>query len=184
MVTPPSNSYAPPKSVVADIPDSGDEAQKASRGSRLGASIIDGLIFGVPFGPSYAMAVPAVLSHARAVGPGKTAPYSIWVGMAGTGGWFYFGILVGLCTLTLTALFVHRNGQTIGKKLLGIKVVRADGSRATLARIFWLRYVVNTLLTLVPIAGALYGLVDVLMIFGNALRCCHDYIADTIVIRA
>jgi uncharacterized RDD family membrane protein YckC len=81
-------------------------------------------------------------------------------------------------------VFVYRNGQTIGKKLVGIKVARTDGSRATLGRIFWLRYLLNTVITLVPGLGGLYALVDILMIFGEARRCCHDYIADTIVIRA
>lgn len=61
---------------------------------------------------------------------------------------------------------------------------RSDGSRATLARIFWLRNVVNDAIRFVPVLGPLYGLVDVLMIFGGQRRCCHDYIADTIVIRA
>ena len=38
-------------------------------------------------------------------------------------------------------MLVQRNAQTIGKKLMGIKVARKDGSRATLARIFLLRKV-------------------------------------------
>jgi uncharacterized RDD family membrane protein YckC len=65
-----------------------------------------------------------------------------------------------------------------------IKDVRTDGSRASFGRIFGLRYLVNTRLTMVLRLGGLYGLVDVLMIFGSAKRCCHDYIADTIVVRA
>jgi uncharacterized RDD family membrane protein YckC len=80
----------------------------------------------------------------------------------------------------LTILFVARNGQTIGKKLLGIKVVRSDGSKASLGRIFWLRNVVNTVLGFIP----LYGIVDLLLIFGEARQCVHDKIADTIVIKA
>jgi uncharacterized RDD family membrane protein YckC len=79
---------------------------------------------------------------------------------------------------------VHRNGQSIGKKCLGIKDVRTDGSRAGFGRIFGLRYLVNTLLTMIPLIGSFYALVDVLMIFGSAKRCAHDYIADTIVVRA
>jgi uncharacterized RDD family membrane protein YckC len=71
---------------------------------------------------------------------------------------------------------------------VGIKVARKDGSRASLGRIFWLRNVVNTLvgmvLLIVPFVGGLYSLIDALMIFGEQRRCCHDYIADTIVIRA
>jgi uncharacterized RDD family membrane protein YckC len=184
MVTSSNNSYAPPKSVVADVAAADAGAEKASRGSRLGATLIDGLILSIPFGPSYVIALPAVMSHAKGVSPGTMAPFTFWAAIAGTGGWFYFGVLVAVCTLTITAVLVHRNGQTIGKKLLGIKVVRTDGSRATLTRIFWLRYLVNTLITMIPFIGSIYGLADALFIFGAAKRCCHDYIADTIVIRA
>jgi uncharacterized RDD family membrane protein YckC len=89
--------------------------------------------------------------------------------------------LVGfIAWIWLTILFVSRNGQSIGKKMLGIKVVRSDGSRASLGRIFWLRNAVNTVLAFVP----LYGLVDILLIFGEARQCVHDKIADTIVIKA
>ena len=94
------------------------------------------------------------------------------------------GSLLGLIGLIawiwLTILFVSRNGQSIAKKMLGIKVVRRDGSPASLGRIFWLRNVVNTVLAFVPF----YGLVDALLIFGEARQCVHDKIADTIVIKA
>jgi uncharacterized RDD family membrane protein YckC len=91
---------------------------------------------------------------------------------------------VALCVAAVTAVLVYKNGQTIGKKLLNIKVVRKDGSRATFGRIFGMRYLLNTLITLIPMVGGLYGLVDVLFIFGAEKRCCHDYIADTIVVQA
>jgi uncharacterized RDD family membrane protein YckC len=84
----------------------------------------------------------------------------------------------------ITYVLVQRNGQTIAKKLLGIKVVRLDGSRASVGRIFWLRNVVNTLITVVPLFGALYALLDTLWIFGEERRCLHDKIADTIVVNA
>jgi uncharacterized RDD family membrane protein YckC len=184
MATPPDNSYAPPKSVVADV--SADETGiKASAGSRLGAAMIDGLIFGIPFIPCYVVAFRAItISRAGVGGHGGTNPFAVWAAMAASGGWFYLGVAAAIVSLSVTTLFVHRNGQTIGKKLVGIKVVRTDESRATLARIFWLRYFVSTLLSLIPGVGSFYGLIDLLMIFGKARRCCHDYIADTIVIRA
>jgi uncharacterized RDD family membrane protein YckC len=75
---------------------------------------------------------------------------------------------------------VSQNGQSIAKKVLGIKVVRADGSYATLSRIFWLRNVVNGLLGIVP----LYGIVDALFIFAEQRQCLHDKLADTIVVKA
>jgi uncharacterized RDD family membrane protein YckC len=79
---------------------------------------------------------------------------------------------------------VAANGQTIAKKLLGIKVVRSDGTRATVGRIFWLRNVVNTLISMIPLIGGLYALVDALFIFTERKQCLHDKIADTIVVNA
>jgi uncharacterized RDD family membrane protein YckC len=63
---------------------------------------------------------------------------------------------------------------------MGIKVVRKDGSKASLGRIFFLRNVVNIILAFIP----LYGLVDALLIFGESRQCIHDKIADTIVVKA
>ena len=60
----------------------------------------------------------------------------------------------------------------------------ADGSRASVGRIFWLRNVVNTLITLIPLVGWLYNLVDALFIFTDRRQCLHDKIADTIVVDA
>jgi uncharacterized RDD family membrane protein YckC len=179
MVTPADNNYAPPKSIVADV--AADAAgEKATRSSRFGAAFIDGLIFGLPFTPSYVIAAPAVMHAGKPAGGGL----AFWSAVASTGVWFYFGLFALLCTGTITAILVHKNGQTIGKKWLGIKVARKDGSRATLARIFWLRYLLNTVFGLIPLIGPFYALIDLLFIFGQAKRCCHDYLADTIVIRA
>jgi uncharacterized RDD family membrane protein YckC len=177
MATSSNNQYAPPRSAVADLATS-EGTERATRLSRLGASIIDGLILGLPFAPSY-FAAFSTLAH-----QGRFTASNLGMAMAATGLLLYAAVLIDLVILTIVAVLVHRNGQTIGKKLLGIKVVRTDGSRATLGRIFWLRNFVNSLFTLIPLAGRVYGLVDPLMIFGEARRCCHDYIADTIVIRA
>jgi len=185
MATPSNNSYAPPKSVVADVTADDAGVTKATAGSRLGAATIDGLILGIPFIPCYVVAFRAlVITRVKAGGQGGTNPFAVWSAMAATGSWFYVGVAAAIVSLSVTTMLVHRNGQTIGKKLLGIKVVRTDESRATLARIFWLRYLVSTLLSFIPGVGSFYGLIDLVMIFGKARRCCHDYIADTIVIRA
>ncbi len=99
------------------------------------------------------------------------------------------GLGVGLMVLTLigfvawlwlTITYMHRNGQSIGKKFLAIKVIRADGTPASLSRLVWLRNVVNGLISIVP----LYGLLDVLFIFGESRQCLHDKIAGTIVVKA
>jgi uncharacterized RDD family membrane protein YckC len=179
MSTPSNNNYAPPKSVVADVATDTAGIEKASRGSRLLAVILDGIIISLPLAPSYFSAFQTAMHG------GKFNLFSFWAAVAGTGTLFYLGGLIDLGLLILTGVFVYQNGQTIGKKILGIKVVRSDGSRAGLARIFWLRYLVaQYLFPIIPMVGMVYALVDSLMIFGEARRCCHDYIADTIVVRA
>ena len=59
----------------------------------------------------------------------------------GVGGLLTLVAVIGWAIYTIH--LVKRNSQTIGKKLVGIKVVRSDGSHASLGRIFWLRNVVN-----------------------------------------
>ena len=178
MATRPENVYAPPKSVVADPPASEGDLVKAPRLTRLGAKMLDGLIIGVPLAPAYAWLGSQFLH------PGNNSIARAWATIASIQIWLYGGLVVGLGLTVWTAVLVHRDGQTIGKKLVDIKIVRADGSRATLARIFWLRYLISSLLMRIPGVGAFYALVDVLLIFGEARRCCHDYIADTVVVRA
>jgi uncharacterized RDD family membrane protein YckC len=174
------NNYAPPQSVVADISSTDTPYEKATRLSRLGAVLLDGLILGIPLMPSY-FAQISTMVHANQ----RTFNYfTVWAAMARSGIYFYLGVLIDLVLIVITTILVYRNAQTIGKKLLGIKVARTDGSRATLARIFWLRYLVNSLIMWVPFLGSLYFLVDSCVIFGEQRRCVHDYIADTIVIRA
>jgi uncharacterized RDD family membrane protein YckC len=179
MVTPANNKYAPPKSEVADVVL--DEDIKASRGSRLGAAIIDSLIIFIPMMPAYVQAMPLM---ARAGGGIPRSAFAYWGVVASTGGWFYVGLIWMLIMLIINGILAHRNGQSIAKKLLGIKDVRTDGSRASFARIFWLRNVLNSAFTFIPLIGPLYSLIDILFIFGSPKRCIHDYIADTIVIRA
>jgi uncharacterized RDD family membrane protein YckC len=58
--------------------------------------------------------------------------------------------------------------------------VRVDGSPVSLGRLILLRNVVVWVLSLIP----MFGIVDVLFIFGESRQCLHDRIADTIVIKA
>jgi uncharacterized RDD family membrane protein YckC len=176
---PANSNYAPPKSEVADVVP--DDDVKASRGSRLGAAILDNLIVFLAMGPAYMHAWPQIIT---AGGAGQRSSLAFWALVAGTGAWFYFGILWIIVALGINCMLAYKNGQTIAKKWLGIKDVRTDGSRVSFARIFWLRNALNILISFIPLIGSFYGLIDALFIFGPAKRCVHDYLADTIVIRA
>jgi uncharacterized RDD family membrane protein YckC len=181
MSTDMKNQFAPPKSAVADVSDRDGTGELAERGSRLGAVFLDGIITGFWMIPAYVVAFAAL---AKAPPTGAAGRFALFGALAATGWLFYVGLIGVFATWIYTAVLVHRNGQTIGKKIIGIKVVRSDGSRASLGRIFWMRNVLNSIIAFIPLVGGLYGLADSLWIFGDKRRCLHDYIADTIVIKA
>ena len=138
----------------------------AERETRLGAAILDHVIFG-------AMVCAPILVATFITWHDPNALMVLVLGLLLTLAGF-----VSWCWLTI--LYVERNGQSIAKKILGIKVVRVDGSAISLGRLFWLRNVLNQLLCFVP----LYGIIEVLFVFGDSRQCLHDRIADTIVVNA
>jgi uncharacterized RDD family membrane protein YckC len=101
--------------------------------------------------------------------------------------------LLGLATFSLLLvqiIMVSMRGQTIGKRLLGIRIVRnLDGSNPGFARAWLLRSLVIGLIgmligTLLPIVGNLFPIVNYGFIFRADRRCLHDLIADTKVVKA
>lgn len=82
----------------------------------------------------------------------------------------------------LNLVWLHRHGQTVGKRLLGLRIVRANGERAGLVRLVFLRYLLPIAFGFVPWVGGLFGAMDSLMIFTHDRRTIHDQMADTIVI--
>lgn len=166
-----ANPYAPPQAEVRDTVTQG-EFELAGRGERLGAAILDGLIAAIlVVGPlAFSTDFDAIAQRrydGAFTGPGTTVAL---IGML-----FLIGITIYL---------VHKNGQTLGKKIVGIKVVRSDFSRASLSRIFWLRNLANCIPGAIPYLGNVYGLIDHLFIFGERRQCVHDKIADTVVVKA
>ncbi len=177
MATPPENIFAPPKSVVADR-GTESEGQKASRGDRLGAKFIDGLLYYVSLWPLMAWVSVNYLARFNPRTVSTLGYFADWHG------WMAGGLAIAATIAVIDVLLVRRNGQTIGKKLFNIRIVRSDGSPVTVSRVFFLRFLVSHALGWVPFVGGLYALTDTLFIFGDSRRCVHDYIADTIVVRA
>ena len=155
----------------------------AERGARLLAASIDELLLLALFLPMVFGAVPTIVAMVS----GGTDPEMIdtsQVLRAMIGGPGTIATVVALIAwCVITAWLVTANGQSIGKRLVGIKVVRTDGARASFARIFLLRNVVNALPNLLPYVGWLYQLVDPLLIYQDSRQCLHDRIADTVVVR-
>jgi uncharacterized RDD family membrane protein YckC len=174
-----SNHYAPPQAPVSDV-STDQQQERADRWVRLAASILDFIIAALTILPAilgigFGVALAAFNDKDLA---GLFTASGAVIGIAISG-------LLWLGWLAAMTYFVHTNGQTIAKKILGIKVVRSNGSRATLARIFFLRYLVNVLPSWIPVIGFFYSwLIDPLFIFGEKQQCVHDLIADTIVVKA
>lgn len=141
----------------------------ASRGSRLGAALLDGLLGLLFVAPAlYALG----LFEGAGVGSVSTADQ---IGLT----------IAGLCGfLILHGYLLYTRGQTVGKRLVGIRIVRRDRSRARFGILVGLRVVPVSLAAQIPLFGPFLTLLDILFIFGAERRCIHDRIADTVVIRA
>ncbi|MBX9868647.1 MAG: RDD family protein [Burkholderiaceae bacterium] len=93
-------------------------------------------------------------------------------------------LLALIVYLVVNGKLLSQYGQTVGKKLLKIKIVRTDGSPVDLKRIVLYRYLPAQLILLVPVIGNFLSLINVLFVFRSSRQCIHDQIADTKVINA
>lgn len=156
------NPYQPPRAYVEDVRDD-SEITLAGRGARLGAVLLDGVFISlILFLPLYMM------------------------------GWWnklqdpIFGFFAGQVTyVLLNGFLLFTQGQTIGKKLVGIRIIRSNGDHPNMTRSYGLRYFLPSAISVLsPWAVMIFWLVDSLFIFQKSRRCIHDLIADTVVIKA
>jgi Tol biopolymer transport system component/uncharacterized RDD family membrane protein YckC len=112
--------------------------------------------------------------------------FSLTVGDAGLGGGKVYAYLNGTWFLVYLAVVLvyyfaleASLGQTVGKRLLGLRVVRADGSRPSVAAI-----AVRTLLRIVDWLPALYLVGFLAMATSVRRRRLGDLVAKTSVARA
>ncbi|WP_342316376.1 RDD family protein [Lysobacter sp. FW306-1B-D06B] len=139
---------------------------QASRGDRFVARIIDGLFdLGVCLIASMTSAF-IVLSMDQ----GASRDEALGLGLIAC-----FPLL-----LVIKAVLLHRRSQTVGKIVMGLRIVRTDGGRANVARTLLLRafpFFVFSVLT-----SNFAGFLNAVFIFGSERKCLHDYVAGTKVI--
>ncbi|MBK8037022.1 MAG: RDD family protein [Verrucomicrobiaceae bacterium] len=163
------NPYAAPQSqVLSNLPG----LTPASRGSRLGACLLDGLTGIIGIGIPIIVAI-FFISEMEKSGS-KDFPAGAIVGF----------VLAGLAFLGLTVwniVLLTTRGQTLGKKWLGIRIVTfPDGQKPGFVKGFLMRSFVNGIIgQVVPF----YGIIDPCFIFREDNRCVHDLLADTTVIE-
>lgn len=161
-----SNPFAPPVAEVADVVAEG-RPDLATRWSRLGAALAD-----------------IVLQIGALAAIQALTPLTVFSSDDSVGNLVVVQLVSLLAFLALHGWMLVRHGQTLGKRLLGIRIVRPDGRRVAAGRLIGLRYVLGFVVGSLPGIGPLFGLIDALLIFRADRRCLHDVIADTIVVRA
>ena len=107
--------------------------------------------------------------------------------------WMLWVFLLAVVSyLLLNGYGLWQRGQTLGKKLMGIAIVPADGGDdgryAPTPAPFWklicLRALFFPLLFVLVIpAFAALPIIDQLFIFGRRRRCLHDFVSGTAVVR-
>ena len=163
------NIYAPPLSDLEQSDGITSEYELASRWSRLGGAIIDAVI-------GMAVGFPIMyLTGAWEKAMAGSLPILDTI-ILGVYGFVMFALLHGY--------FLKNQGQTIGKKLVGIKIVSVDTKKIlTLNKVLAYRYLPVSVVTNIPVVGQFLALVDIFFIFGKNRRCVHDFIAGTRVIK-
>ncbi len=162
-----SNVYAAPK---ADLEIIGDDAVLAERKDRFLAAIIDGVI-------GLLVGLPIVF---------LAGPYLGFDGLGSQPGYQYLipATIFGFIMFVLIhGYLLSKYGQTVGKKVLKIKIVSTEDEKVGLVKLLMLRYLPISVATLVPIAGSFLPAADALFIFRKDRRCVHDLIAGTRVIK-
>jgi len=139
--------------------------QKATRVQRLIASIIDGLIMAIVISP-------IIFLTSSNVNGAPTYLYTLLL-----------NIVAIIVFFLINWKFLVNDGQTIGKKIMKIKIVKVEGSKIDQDTIIK-RYGLYFVLGLVPYIGGLLSLINILLIFREDIRCGHDLFANTIVITA
>jgi uncharacterized RDD family membrane protein YckC len=98
---------------------------------------------------------------------------------------FFFGFMSwqGIYLL-LNARLLAQHGQTIGKRLMRLRIVEATGHACTLTHLFFVRRMIPQVAWNLPFIGLGLAIGNLAFIFRPDRRCLHDHLASTVVIEA
>ena len=145
----------------------GEPDQVASRGIRLVGALLDGFLHIVAFG---LLAIPGWLAGSAVDANDEDLVVGLTV---------IFGFAGVFVLKMINWVMITNSGQSIGKRILGVRIIRIDGHppgfvHGVLLR-NWIPFVINQLC-------GLFAFFDAAWIFGRERRCLHDLIASTHVI--
>ena len=139
----------------------------ASRGSRFVGSILDGLIYMVVVLPVMLLTVD--FGSMSAADPDVIGLYA------------KVGIPMLLVAIVQWYL-ISTTGQSLAKKMLGMKIIKTTGEDVNFVSGVLLRNWVPAFIGSIPLINMIFPLVNALYIFGDEHQCLHDKIAGTKVI--
>jgi uncharacterized RDD family membrane protein YckC len=140
----------------------------ATIGQRAAARLLDALIIGVP-------AFVLVLATSEIDEARNTVRTPLWAQLVATG-------IAALYEVVL----IRRRGQTVGKRALGIEVIRVTDGRHPDWSASTMRYLLPVLPALVPVPGLvlLSPVIYLVAVLDPMRRGWHDRAAGTIVVEA
>ncbi len=141
-------------------------ANLASRGSRLLAVLIDTIMI-LPIGVliMYLMGMFETIERVQTISNRDELIY---------------GVSIIFIWFLLHGYFLKKAGQTIGKRIVGIKIVSLAGSNAAMSALIT-RYLIFFIFQSI---SSLLSLLNFLFIFRDDRRCVHDLVAKTMVVYA
>lgn len=142
----------------------------ASRWLRLGGAVLDGIIMMVIELPvMFMFGIFNQVSEGQGMTMGQLAAFFVFhlMAFAAVNGWL-----------------LAKRGQTVGKMIVGTRIVDLNGNLRPFKIIFFIRYALVGFLASIPLLGSLFSLANALFIFRSDKRCLHDLIAGTKVVQA
>ena len=164
-----ANPYLPPEASLAGERTEHVEGQAATLRQRFLAAMLDGLI-------SFVVVMPLMFAFGM-------FDYTKHGGAPSFRETFDMALLGFIVFVLMHGYFLKRNGQTIGKKIMRIRITGLDDTVLPLSKILIARYLPISAITLIPAAGNFLPMVDALFIFRSDRRCIHDMIAGTKVVQ-
>ena len=193
VMTPPGaavNTFYPTPAV--SVTDTIPTQVRAEQGQRLLARIIDWIIEIICVIPGAVILGTEVIKLVMSMSQGKEPDFEqLDIPKLILGGSILAFASLGL--LAVQVWMLSTRGQTIGKRIVGIKVVKADGSAAGFVNGWLMRELLITAIgiatSLIPIIGPIllrpaFHIVDWCLIFRDDQRCLHDQMAGTKVVKA
>ena len=159
----PPNPFAAPETGADALTADVVSGELAGRGTRLVAAIIDNIILvGIVFGGLFAVGMSPFIQD-------NTTKVTL-------------GVSSVVTSLLINGWLLHTRGQSVGKMLMKIRIVRVDQVPTTGMDTIVKRILPIGLASLIPIVGSFIGLIDALFIFRQDRRTLHDLIAGTEVV--